>query len=88
MAKSKVTEAGRISLRGYKPNLTGHQGQIKQFLRLLEESVRPVIVAGGGILCAGAWEELLRLAEKKQIPVANTLMGLGSIDLEHPLALG
>lgn len=88
MAKSKVAEAGRINLRGYKPNLTGHQGQIKQLLKLLEEASRPIIIAGGGILCAGAWDELRRLAELEQIPVANTLMGLGSIDLEHPLALG
>ncbi len=88
MAKSRVTEAPRISLRGYKPNLTGHQGQIKHFLQLLKEAQRPVIIAGGGILCAGCWEELKRLAELQQIPVANTLMGLGSIDLDHPLALG
>ena len=56
--------------------------------QLLEEASRPIIIAGGGILCAGAWDELRRLAELEQIPVANTLMGLGSIDLEHPLALG
>ncbi|HCP14258.1 MAG TPA: biosynthetic-type acetolactate synthase large subunit [Peptococcaceae bacterium] len=88
MAFSDVTSVSKINLRGYKPNLTGHSGQIKQVAHLLSESRRPLIIAGGGILSADCWNELLQLAETQEIPVANTLMGLGSIPLDHPLALG
>ncbi|MDR1193982.1 MAG: biosynthetic-type acetolactate synthase large subunit [Peptococcaceae bacterium] len=87
-AETGVTTAGEIDLRGYKPNLRGHQGQIKQVLRLLADAARPVVIAGGGVLCAGAWPEMLRLAEGQRLPIANTLMGLGSVPLDHALALG
>ena len=86
LAKAEVCE--KINLRGYKPNLVGHQGQLKQIIKLLKEAKRPLICAGGGVLSAQAEEELLVLAEKLNIPVVNTMMGLGSISREHPLALG
>lgn len=88
LACSPVTEAAAVSLRGYKPNLKGHAGQIKQVAGLLAQAQRPVIIAGGGVIGSGSWEELLRLAESQRIPVANTLMGAGSIPYDHPLALG
>ncbi|MGI6606880.1 MAG: biosynthetic-type acetolactate synthase large subunit [Peptococcia bacterium] len=87
-ARVQVEEPQRIELRGYKPNLTGHQGQIKQVVQLLKEAKRPLICAGGGVISAKAEEEMLFLAEKYQIPVVNTLMGLGSISRKHPLSLG
>lgn len=87
-ASSKIKEVASIDLRGYKPNLKGHTGQIKQVIRLLAESKRPLILAGGGILGSESWDELRQLAESQQTPVANTLMGLSSISLDHPLALG
>lgn len=49
---------------------------------------KPVIIAGGGVILSNAENELKVLAEKLQIPVANTLMGLGSFDLNNKLALG
>ena len=88
MTLSGVTTAGAVDLRGYKPNLKGHTGQIRQVLRLLAQAIRPLIIAGGGVIGAGCWDELLQLAERQQIPVASTLMGLGSIPPDHPLALG
>jgi len=87
-ARVQVEEPQRVELRGYKPNLTGHKGQIKQVVQLLKEAKRPLICAGGGVISAKAEEEMLFLAEKYQIPVVNTLMGLGSIPREHPLSLG
>jgi acetolactate synthase-1/2/3 large subunit len=49
---------------------------------------RPAIIVGQGVRYGGAAEELLRLAERLQIPVAASASGLGAIDCNHPLALG
>jgi len=87
-ALSPVTEVPKINLRGYKPNLTGHVGQIKQMIRLLSEAKRPLIIAGGGVLSAKCWDSLLEFAEGQDTPIVNTLMGLGSVPMDHPLALG
>lgn len=84
----EYTEYGQIELRGYKPKITGHLGQIKQVCELLEQAKRPVICAGGGVISSDASEELIKFAETQDIPVINTLMGLGSIPLYHPKALG
>ncbi len=81
-------ECDVVELRGYKPKVTGHAGQIKQVLQLLQESERPLICAGGGIISAGAAPELIQMAENLDIPVVNTLMGVGAIPLDHSLALG
>jgi acetolactate synthase-1/2/3 large subunit len=55
---------------------------------LLAKSQKPVILAGHGILKSGAMNEVLDLAERAQIPVAMTLLGIGSVDAHHPLNLG
>jgi acetolactate synthase-1/2/3 large subunit len=55
---------------------------------LINESQRPVILAGHGIILSGAGEEVRRLAETADIPVALTLLGLGAFPASHPLNLG
>lgn len=85
---AKYEECKSVDLRGYKPNLVGHKGQIKQVLQFIKNAQRPLLCAGGGVISAQAEEELLYLAEKLHIPVVNTMMGLGSIPREHPLSLG
>ena len=77
-----------ISLEGYDPNYIGHPKQIKRGIELLKEAKRPLIVAGHGVLLSGATEELYKLATTYQIPVTNTLLGLGSFPGEHQLSLG
>ena len=77
-----------VDIRGYKPNFKGHSLQIKKIVNALEKAKRPVICAGGGVLIADAADELRILAEKSSIPVANTLMGKGSIPFGHELYLG
>lgn len=77
-----------IVLRGYKPNYEGHPKQISRAVDAINSSKKPVICAGGGVISSGATRELTELAEKNDIPVVNTLMGIGSISIEHPLALG
>lgn len=61
--------------------------QCVSFLRMLEESHRPLIYAGGGVINAGAAEALRRFAHTFQIPVVTTLMGLGAFDTTDPLSL-
>jgi acetolactate synthase-1/2/3 large subunit len=78
----------KIDMPGYKPNVKGHPRQIKDAARLINESSRPVIYAGGGIMLAGASNELRALAELTGIPTVTTLMGRGALPDEHPLCLG
>jgi acetolactate synthase I/II/III large subunit len=78
----------KVDLPGYKPNVKGHPKQIKDAARVIQESQRPVIYAGGGVLKAGASKALRELAEVTGIPVVTTLMGRGGIPDAHPLCLG
>jgi acetolactate synthase-1/2/3 large subunit len=54
----------------------------------IAKASRPVILAGHGVLHAEGWDELVAFAEKAQIPVAHTLLGIGAIDETHPLSYG
>jgi acetolactate synthase-1/2/3 large subunit len=63
------------------------EGQLEEACRLINESTKTVIYAGGGIVSANATEALLQLAEKLQCPVTTTLMGHGGFPPEHPLAI-
>lgn len=78
----------KVHLPGYNPNYDGHPRQISKALKLLCEAERPVIIAGGGILAADATKELLELAEKLKVPVATTLMGIGTFPHNSNLSLG
>ena len=77
-----------VEIRGYKPTLLGHPGQIKKAVKLIEASQKPIIYAGGGVITSGAHNELKELAEKIQTPVTITLMGLGGFPGTHKLCLG
>lgn len=79
---------GKPVLKGYRPTIKGHPGQISRAVAMLTESGRPVIYAGGGIISSGASAELMELAERLAIPVTTTLMGMGCIPAGHPLNLG
>ncbi len=81
---SEVTAA----LPGYRPTTKGHGRMIKEAARLIGESRRPVIYAGGGILKARAAEALRELAELTGIHVVTTLMARGAFPDDHPLCLG
>lgn len=70
----------------YKPAAT--RAQIEKALTMLNESERPLIVAGGGIINADASELLVEFAELTGIPVIPTLMGWGTIPDDHPLMAG
>ncbi len=75
-------------LPGFRPTFDGHPRQIRLAAEEIARANRPVILAGHGILVAHAEDELLALAEKAQIPIAWTLLGIGAVDETHPLAYG
>ena len=77
-----------ISIEGYDPNYIGHPKQIKKAIDLLKGAKQPLIIAGHGVLLSNATEELYKLATTCQVPVVNTLLGLGSFPGEHQLSLG
>ncbi|MBS9422333.1 acetolactate synthase 3 large subunit [Photorhabdus caribbeanensis] len=78
----------QISMRSYNPTIQGHKGQIKRALRKLLNAKKPVIYVGGGAINADCSAELLILAEKFNIPVVSSLMGLGCFPSTHPQSLG
>lgn len=77
-----------IVLEGYIPNLKGHPNQIKKTISLLNEAEKPLIIAGAGIIKGKAWDELKELAERLNIPVTTTILGLGCFPSDHELSLG
>jgi len=87
-AETEFQYPSDISMRGYKPTYTGHQGQVKKAAKLIEKSKKPVIYAGGGIIISGASAQLREFAEKIQAPVVTTLLGLGGFPQTHELSLG
>ncbi len=74
-----------VSLRTYKPTVKGHAVQIQKVIKELEKAKRPLICVGGGVLLSDAQEELREFAEKHQIPVVSTMMGIGAMPTDHPL---
>ena len=77
-----------VELPGYKPNYDAHPHQIKRAARVIAGSVRPVLLAGGGVVASGGGPALAELARKARIPVVCTLLGLGSFPTSDPLFLG
>ncbi|SHJ59628.1 biosynthetic-type acetolactate synthase large subunit [Paramaledivibacter caminithermalis] len=78
----------RVNIAGYKPTYIGHTGQIKRAIKKLKSSKRPLICAGGGILCSKASKELKIFSEKARIPVVHTLMGIGALPSDSNYYVG
>jgi acetolactate synthase-1/2/3 large subunit len=70
------------------PMLRAESAEMNRAIELMRSSKRPVILAGHGITLSGAEQEVLKFAERYQVPVATTLLGLGAFPASHPLALG
>jgi acetolactate synthase-1/2/3 large subunit len=70
------------------PMLRAETNSIEQAAELIAAAKRPVILAGHGVLISEAESQLLAFAERRHIPVASTLLGLGAFPTGHPLALG
>ena len=77
-----------VRLPGYRPVGPGDPEAVQQAADLINETQRPVILAGHGVLMSGAMETLTAFAEKTETPIALTLLGKGGFPESHPLALG
>jgi acetolactate synthase-1/2/3 large subunit len=88
IAKTDSEFPESVSRRGYKIPGAPPESQIQQVVKLLAESERPVIIAGQGVLASGSSALLKELAEKANIPVINSLLGLGCFPRSHELSLG
>jgi acetolactate synthase-1/2/3 large subunit len=77
-----------VNLPSYQPTMEGHSQMVKRAARLIREAQRPLILAGHGVVISGAFAELKNLAEKAQLPVVTTLLGISSMNEDHVLTLG
>jgi acetolactate synthase I/II/III large subunit len=76
-----------LTLRGYQLPPKADPVALNEVIGLIKSARRPMIYAGGGIISSDAAGELLEFAERTQIPVATTLMGIGGFPEAHPLSL-
>ena len=88
VAETEFDYPKEVNIRGYKPTLTGHTGQVKKAAEAIKQAKRPILYAGGGVIASGAAGELTELAHKTKIPVTTTLLGLGGFPETDPLSLG
>ena len=87
-AKFDFSYPESVSLRTYKPTVKGHIIQIKKVIAELSKAKMPLICVGGGVLLSEARDEVRAFAEKYQIPVVSTMMGISTKPTEHPLYFG
>ena len=78
----------KVDIPSYKPRTEGHPKQIALAVKAIQAAKQPIIYAGGGVILADASRELLELAEKCNLPVTTTLMGLGAFPETHELSMG
>ncbi|MDG6322707.1 acetolactate synthase 3 large subunit [Glaesserella parasuis] len=67
-----------VSLRSYNPTVQGHKGQIKKALKAILVAKKPVLFVGGGAVISESNKELIEFAQKLNLPVTSSLMGLGA----------
>ncbi|HJO18648.1 MAG: biosynthetic-type acetolactate synthase large subunit [Vicinamibacterales bacterium] len=77
-----------VKLSGYRPDLRATREIYQQAIDMINDAKRPIIFAGHGIMLSGAMDVVRSVAEHANIPVAMTLLGIGSLPAQHPLNLG
>lgn len=78
----------KVEIRSYKPNYSGHTGQIKKAVSMINKSERPVLYIGAGVVVSEAEDEILKMSRKANIPVTNTLLAIGTYPHDTDLSLG
>jgi len=87
-AKLKFDWVENVSIRSYKPKISGHPLQIQRAVELIDKSEKPLLYVGGGAILSGARDEIVALSEKAEIPVVHTLMANGAFPFDHPNYVG
>jgi acetolactate synthase-1/2/3 large subunit len=77
-----------VHLPGYRLPSSDFSSPIQEAARMINQAQKPLIIAGHGVVLAGAEDALLELVEKADVPVVTTLLGIGAIPETHPLCLG
>ena len=85
---SKFSYPDTVNMRTYKPTVDGNMAQIKKLVKEVEKSKKPVMCVGGGVHLSDAAKQIREFADKCQIPVVSTMMGLGTITNDSPLYFG
>ncbi|NXZ83677.1 acetolactate synthase 3 large subunit [Haemophilus influenzae] len=67
-----------VELRSYNPTVNGHKGQIKKALKALLVAKKPILFVGGGAIAAECSKQLIQFAQRLNLPVTSSLMGLGA----------
>ncbi len=88
MEKCEEVIPAEVDLPGYKPRYEGNIRQIMVAAEAINASKQPVIYTGGGIIASECSKGLFEFAEKGNLPVTTTLMGLGGFPEDHQLSLG
>jgi acetolactate synthase-1/2/3 large subunit len=88
LASYDYKKDSQINLPGYDPYIKIDENQIEKAVELINESKKPVILSGHGVIISRAQDKLLELAEKAQIPVVTTLLGISSFPENHILSTG
>lgn len=78
----------KADIIGYKPRTQGHPIQVKKALQAIKDAERPIICCGGGVVLAGARDQMVEFARNSGIPVAATMMGIGVMPMDSPYYLG
>ncbi len=86
--KAEIEFPELIKVRGYKPAFDPDLSQIEKAIGLIMKAEKPIIMAGGGVILSGAFNELQALAEILMCPVVTTFKGKGAFPENHPLAMG
>jgi acetolactate synthase-1/2/3 large subunit len=81
-------DAAAPRMRGYRPDHRPEPADFQRAVALIKDARRPVILAGHGIMMAGAMDVVRQFAERTNTPIAMTLLGLGGVPASHPLNLG
>ncbi len=84
----RFTGLKSVQIPSFKPTTNGNHSQIAKAAKMISDAKRPLFYAGGGVLLGSAWKELTTFAERINVPVTTTLMGLGCFPETKPQALG
>lgn len=77
-----------VDIRGYKPSAKANKLQLRKVVSALNQSKRPLICVGGGVILGNAEKAVRKFCEANQVPLVSTMMGIGVMPKNHPLYFG